>query len=201
MWELPSARELLVHRIPAGRKSWLVSPDGKQIASGGTEGAVNVWSLSRSDQVAATTLPDVVSAVGMSPSGDRVATADNRGDLRIWSSDGRVEYESNAPARGGLVFSDNGHFLAGTASDSLFVMDLAKDHALKTLATFQDARDYASSTRYLAGIARDMKHVRIWETAGGRELAPVEVVDPQAIKFDPTGSFLAIEQLDNYGKH
>ena len=201
LWELPSGRELLRATHPGGSEVVAFSPDGKQIASGGSEGAVNVWSLSRSDQVAATTLRDVVSAVGMSPSGDRVAAADSRGDLRIWSSDGRVEYESNTPARGGLVFSENGRFLAGTASDSLFVMDVAKDHALKTLATFQDARDYASSTRYLAGIARDMKHIRIWETAGGGELPPVEVVDPQAIKFDPTGSFLAIKQLDSYGKH
>ena len=47
--------------------------DGAQVASGGTEGSVNVWNLSRADQLATITHPDTVSAVTLSPSGDRAA--------------------------------------------------------------------------------------------------------------------------------
>lgn len=201
LWELPSGRELLRATHPGGSEVVAFSPDGRQIASGGSEGAVNVWSPSRSDQLAATTHRDAVSAVSISPGGDRMATADERGGLRIWWSDGRVELASDAPAREGLAFSEDGHFLAGTRGDSIFVMDLTHDHAVRTLATFRDARDYTLSAHYLAGIGRDLQHIRIWETAGGHELAQVATVDPQAIKFDPTGSFLAIKQLDNHARH
>ncbi len=201
LWELPSGRERLRATHPGGSEVVAFSSDGKQIASGGTFGAVSVWSFSRSDKLAAITHLDEVSAVSMSPGGDRVATADSRNGLRIWRPDGSIEFASDARARGSLVFSEDGRFLAGTPGDSLFVMDLTKDHALTTLATFRDASDYSLGPRYLVGIGRDRQHIRVWETAGGRELPQVATSGPQAVELDSTGSFLAIKQLDEYGRH
>jgi WD40 repeat protein len=201
LWELPSGRERLRATHPGGSEVVTFSPDGKQVASGGSVGTVNVWSLNRSDQLAGITHLDAVSALSISPGGERLATADSRSGLRIWRADGTIELSSAARARGALVFSEDGRFLAGTPGDSLFVMDLTKDHALTTLATFRDASDYSLSPRYLVGIGRDRQYIRVWETAGGRELAQVAVVRPQALKFDPTGNFLAIEQLDERGEH
>jgi WD40 repeat protein len=202
LWELPSGRERLRATHPGGSEVVAFSPDGRQVASGGSEGAVNVWSLGRSDQLAAITHTAAVDAVTMSPQGDRMATADEGGGLRIWSSDGHIELASDAQADRALVFSENGHFLAGTPGASLVTMDLTKNPVLKTtLATSDEASDYILSPRYLVGEGRDHRHVRIWETAGGREIPQIEVRDLQALKLDPTGTFLVIEQFDDEGRH
>jgi WD40 repeat protein len=202
LWELPSGRERLRATHPGGSEVVTFSPDGTQVASGGSEGEVNVWSLNRSDQLAAIKHLDRVDAVSSSPGGDRMATAGARGDLRIWRSDGRVEFATDAYAHDGLAFSQDGHFLAGVSGGSLFVMNLTKDTVLTTtLATFHDASEYSLSPRYLVGEGSDHRHIRAWETAGGRELPQIEAGNLQKIKLDPTGTFIAIEQLDEYGRH
>lgn len=202
LWELPAGRERLRATHPGGSEVVAFSPDGAQVASGGMEGAVNVWSLSRSDQLAAITHVDEVAAVSISPAGDRMATADARGGLRVWRSDGHVELAAEASARGGLAFSEDGHFLAGTSGSSLFTIDLTKQPVLRTtLATSDDGSDYSLSPRYLVAEAPDHRRIRVWEADGGRELAQIPASNLQAVTFDPTGGFLAITQLDEYGKH
>ena len=200
LWELPSGRERLRATHPGGSEVVAFSPNGGQVASGGTEGSVNIWSLSRSDQLAAITHVDAVNAVSMSPSGDKVATVDSRGGLRVWRPDGQVELAVDAPARGGLVFSENGRFLAGSTGNSLFTIDLTKGHAIEPLAGSRDARDILMNPRHLVAAASDYQHVRVWETASGRELPAIETSHLQSFKLDATGCCLAIKEQDSRSK-
>jgi WD40 repeat protein len=200
LWELPSGRERLRATHAGGSEVVAFSPDGGQVASGGSEGSVNIWSLSRGDQLAATTHPDAVSAVSLNPSGDRVATADDRGGLRIWRTNGQIERTLDAPARASIIFSEDGRYLAGATSSSLFTVDLANDDTLKALAGSRDARDFLLSPRYVVGEASDRQHIRVWATAGGRELPPIEASHVQSFRLDPTGCCAVIEELDEYGK-
>ena len=200
LWELPSGRERLRATHPGGSEVVAFSPDGKQVASGGTEGSVNVWSLNRSDQLAAITHPDIVSAVSVSPGGDRAATLDDHGGLRIWRTDGQIERSLNAVAPGSIGFSEDGRYLAGTTRSSIFTVDLTNNDGLKTVAPSRDARDVLLSPRYIVGEASDGQHLRVWETAGGRELPPVDASHVQSFKLEPTGCCVVIEELDQYGK-
>ena len=200
LWELPSGRERLRATHPGGSEVVAFSPDGKQVASGGTEGSVNIWSLNRSDQLAAITHPEIVSGVSVSPSGDRVATLDDHGGLRIWRTDGQIDRSLNAVAPGSILFSEDGRYLAGATRSSIFTLDLTNNDGLKPLATSRDARDVLLSARYIVGEASDGQHLRVWETAGGRELPPVEASHVQSFKLDTTGCCVVIEELDSYGK-
>jgi WD40 repeat protein len=97
--------------------------------------------------------------------------------------------------------SHDGRFLAaGAQSPYLFIMNVAEGLAATSLATFRDASDYLLSPRYIAAEGRDHRHVRIWETSGGRELTQIKALDLSALEFDPTGTFLGIRQTDARGR-
>jgi WD40 repeat protein len=201
LWEIPSGRERL--RAAGANEVVVFSPDGARVASGGGDGDVSVWNLGRGDQLAQMAHSGAVRTMSFSPDGSKLATADDKGRVRLWSSAGELKAELKQPAFGTtrLVFSHDGRFLAaGARNPYLFIMNVEQDLAATSLATFRDAGDYVLSPRYVAAEGRDHRHVRIWETSGGRELTQIEALDLSAIKFDSTGTFLAIRQMDARGR-
>jgi WD40 repeat protein len=201
LWELPSGRERLRATHPGGAEVVMFGPDGAQVASGGSDGEVNVWSLDRGDRVASTTHRNEVRAVAFGPDGTRVASAD-RDELRVWSSGGVVDLALRdvVYGAGALAFSHDGRVLAGSAREPyLFTLDWATRAAPSTLATFRDVGDILLGPRHILAEARDFGSVRVWETASGRELAPIGAAGLRAIAHDPTRTTLAMKQTDERG--
>ena len=204
LWELPAGRERLRATHPGGSETVAFSPDGTQIASGGVDGSIHVWTLGRGDQLAFVHHLAEVSAVTVSPDGSKMVSADERGGFRVWSPSGQIELELEeiyGPRR--LVFSENGRFVAGEARNpNLFVVDLAEGRTAMELATSRDALDPVLNPHRIVAEARDFRSVRVWETAGGRELPPIETVNLRAVRaleLDPTGNFLGFIEIDDKG--
>ena len=74
-------------RKEAGVTSVTVSPDGRRVVTGSSDGSVKVWDTSRGQYLL--TLEGhtaAVTAVRFSPDGRTLATADQAGGVRIWAA-------------------------------------------------------------------------------------------------------------------
>ena len=202
LWEVASGRERW--RLAGPNEIVAFSADGSRVASGGLDGIVSVLEPGRGDQRALMLHSSAITAVNLSADGSRLATADDRGGLRLWSSDGKLIGTREAPVYGtrDLVFSHDGQFVAAAGRNPpLSVMTVADPPAATSLATPSDVEQNLLSPRYIVSIARGFDRLRVWETSGGRELPPIDAENVDALKLDPTGTFLAFSQLDARGQH
>jgi WD40 repeat protein len=206
LWEIPSGRERLRAVHPGGSEVVAFSPDGSQVASGGVDGAITVWNLSRGDQVARMVHSGEIRAVSVSPDGRLLATAGktagNTGFVRLWSTDGKPKSplaELPVVRVDRLMFSESGTHLAAAWSTLVFLTDVSQELAATRLPSFRNAGDPALSPRFLAAWDREHRSLRIWETAGGRELSPIGADSLWNLAFDSTGTFLAGMQTDQRG--
>jgi WD40 repeat protein len=199
VWEVGSGRERL--RAGGSNEIVAVSADGALVAAGGLDGVVTVMELGRGDQLANMVHENEIRTVGLSPDGSRLATADDLGGVRLWSSAGRLIALREAPVYGArdLAFSGDGQFLAATGRNPpLSLMGVAEPYTATTLASPRDVEENVVSSRYVVAMVRGGKQLRVWEVTGGRELPAIEVSGAgfDALKFDPTGAFLAIRQRE-----
>ncbi len=201
LWEVGSGRERW--RVVGANEIVTVSPDGSLVAAAGTDGTVSVLAPSRGDQRARMVHPNALRAVGVSTDG-RVATADDLGGLRLWSSAGKLMALRDSPVYGprDVVFSHDGQFVAAAGRNPpLSVMNLAEGLAATALAKPGEVEDSLVSSRYVVAIARGFDQLRVWETAGGRELPPIEASNVDELRLDSTGTFLAFSERDERGEN
>jgi WD40 repeat protein len=166
------------------------------------DGAIDVWDLTRGDQVARMVHPGNLVRVAFSPDGSAVATADDKGAVRLWSPGGELKAALREPAYGPqqLIFSEDGRYLAVAArTPGLFVLDLHGQLAATHLLSSRDADLMAFGSRYLAASDRGKQLLRIWETAGARELPGVKADGLDGLALDFTGTFLATREQDGRG--
>jgi len=201
LWEVPSGRERW--RVAGGNEIVAFSPDGNLVASGGSEGFVEVLNLSRGDQVARMANPEAVEIVAPSPDGSKLVVTDRKGGMLLWSSSGELIATSKQLVYGAkrVAFSEDGRFIAASArSPYLGVVNVAEGLTATTLAKFDEIGDPLVNSRYIAATTSDHTRVRIWESSGGRELPPVDADNVDKLEFDGTGKFLAIRQWDSRAK-
>ena len=196
LWDLSSGREKL--RAAHEKESEVVafSPDGHYVASADMGGGLETWSLTRGDELARMTHGSEVAAVAVS-SDDKLVATSSDDTIQLWSLRGEPQSRPlKLPAwrLNQLVFSHDGARLAALSAGGLFLIDVTRKEEL-TFArlTEEGESDAAISPRTLVKLDRARRVLRIWETAGGRELEPIAigVDDLSDVTLDASGSCLA----------
>jgi WD40 repeat protein len=163
--------------------------------------------MSSGDQLARMVHPEEVRAVSFSPDGNLIATGSKTVDhytaVWLWSAEGKTE---SAPMKvpgsraDQLVFSEDGRHVAGRWSSYVYSMDISKGLVASNPPEFKSSWDKAVSPRYITAWDREHGSLRLWETAGARELAPFSVDQTGRLVFDSTGTALAgTRSTDNHG--
>lgn len=208
LWDFLSGRERLRAVHPGGAEVVSFSPDGSRFASGGLDGSVTVWNIRNGDQTARMVHPDKVTAVGFSPDGNLIATgsktAERRATVWLWNPDGTLQSPPTELPRilhvDQLIFSEDGTYMTARWNSYVFSMKVRKGRTITDLPQFRNSGSLALNPRYLAAWDREHRSLRLWETAGARELPLLEVDNLWKLAFDSTGAFLAgIQTTDNYG--
>jgi WD40 repeat protein/serine/threonine protein kinase len=170
-------------RLPghkSGTECLAFSPDGKNLASGGHDGTVRLWDVSREiSRELPDRSPHPITAIAFAPDGSFV-TADQAGILVYRTPDGKPRGQplsAHVGAVNGAVFSPDGKLLATTGDDGLVKLwhtaDLGKAE-VPPVWTVEGHGNGALGVCFspdgtrLATTGRD-KAVRLWETATGRE--------------------------------
>jgi WD40 repeat protein len=204
VWELPSGKEKL--RSVHSEFQYAVaefSPDGSRLATAGADGAVHIWELARGDEEARIVHRAPVKLVAFAPDGSALATIDQKGGVRLWSPDGRVQadWDKSAFNPKRFMFSEDGRYLMIDAQNpSLIVLDARERLATKLQLGYRETDRKALGRRYLAAWDRASRLLRVWETAGLRELPAVELGGLGALALDSGGSFLATRQDHDRGE-
>lgn len=169
------------------------SPDGKNIASGGTDGLVVIWDVASQSPV--TSLKghkDLVLASCYSPDGKYVATASKDKTVIIWSpSKGTIEKKltGHTAAVTSVAFTYDGLLISGSADHTVKIWDVEKGTLVKTIQEHQ--KEVSAVALSPGGIefatASYDGTVKIYNLSTG---AIVKNIDPQAgraraINFSP----------------
>lgn len=158
------------------------APDGRLLATAGSDGRVLLRRVADRSTVASFTAPGRVRTVAFSPDGRTLAAGSTDGPVRLWPVGGgggpaSVLPPSTAGARA-LAFAPDGSVLAvGTADGTVQLRDPAGDH--REVATLSghtarvNALAYAPDGRSLVSAGADGT-VRVWDTRRARAAAVLE---------------------------
>ncbi|MFD5142724.1 helix-turn-helix domain-containing protein [Streptomyces sp. NPDC058401] len=182
------------------------APDGRLLATGGSDGKVLLRRVADRSTVAAFTAPGRVRAVAFSPDGRTLAAGSTDGPVRLWplgSGGGPVSVlpPSTAGARA-VAFAPDGDTLAVAAADgTIQLRDTAGDHSERAVLTGHTARvntlAYAPDGRSLVSAGADGT-VRLWDT---RRAEPAGVLEGHTgevlgAAFAPDGRTVATGGVD-----
>jgi WD40 repeat protein len=199
LWDLELNRVLYVSAGHSGRILQLaLSPDGSRVATAGMDRTARVWEVATGRLLFSLKgHAGSISGVAFSPDGQRVVTASSDRTVRVWGADG---VESRALRGysgdiGGIAFSpdDRKLYTAGNVSP-VKGWDTASGALLPE--SFPGERLLASSPdgRHLATLTGNMRGVRLWDRASGREQLTLEAPSGDfvcVLAFSPDGLLLA----------
>ncbi len=210
-WNVRTYKDDAVLGYPGPARGVAFSHDGKELATGGRNGAVNIWDVkSRTPLGAVTYSTDEVRAVAFSADGRTLATAGDNGSVRLLDARSRRLLTSlTGPTKDvvGLAFSPDSRLLASAGLDGVVGLWNASGPPMESLPEVFNAAVYGPGGK-LATAGQDHT-ILLWEARTGTgpvlratlgEVAtksPTGPGRPFGMAFDPAGGLLAAPATDS----
>ncbi len=204
IWNLANSQEVgrMLHKTKIENLAF--SPDGKLIATAGSDGIVKLWQSRNAREVTNKIIHDgIVHAVVFSPDGKYLASASEDGTAKISEIDtGReiLRINHELPVIN-IIFSPTGMYLAtlerGSNITRVGESATGKEISRMSHARFINAIALSPEGKYLA-TASDDKLARVWKI--GNAQAVLTLKHPgwvQDVVFSPDGKLLATRSFTN----
>jgi WD40 repeat protein len=184
---------------PAGATSVAFSHDGSHLFSGGYDGTVREWDLSRHTTAGVLRgARGTVWTIDISPDGKKLAAAGEDKIIRIWNLDQPappMQLRGHTRNIWEIRFSPDGNRLAsGSFDDTARLWDVNKGRLIKTLTGHSQAvvgLDYSPDGKLLATGADDST-IRFWRAFDGVSLRTIgNATHVDKVAFSPDGRWLA----------
>jgi WD40 repeat protein len=190
-----------------GAGSVAFSRDGRTLAAGGTDGAIQLWDMPGGQARATLTgHTGAVWSMEFSPDGRTLATGSDDGTVRLWDVAGKQERHRLSAGKNvsSLEFSRDGHSLAsGSGDGTVRLWDVASGRRRATLPVRAETDPYWSikfspDGRTLA-VGTDRHEVRLWDVASGQPGPTLtgHTAYVWAVAFSPDGHTLASASDDH----
>jgi eukaryotic-like serine/threonine-protein kinase len=178
------------------------SPDGKTLATAGSDGTVKLWRAGSGELIRTLGRPqhqEPVISVAFSPDGKTLAAGGWANDIVLWDPDTgepRLTLQGHAKAVTGARFSPDGKTLASSSMDNTIKLwDAATGAEIRTLTGLQDwvlALAVSPDGKLLASGGRDGL-VKLWRADTGALIRTLAGHKNQveSVAFSPDGKLLA----------
>ncbi|WP_208869359.1 helix-turn-helix domain-containing protein [Streptomyces virginiae] len=182
------------------------APDGRTLATAGSDGTVILRRVADRRTIATFTLPGRVRAVAFSPDGSTLAATSTDGPARLWDTSaggggGTPLPASTAGARA-VAFAPDGRSLAVAGADgTIGLWDTAGNHGASASLTGHTGRvnalAYAADGRTLVSAGAD-RTVRLWDPVAAEPLAVLTGHTDEVLgaAFAPDGRTVATGGVD-----
>ena len=201
--------ELVVQTGHSGSvNSVAYSPDGKLLASGGSDGVIKLWHVPTGSELRALSgHADAVRSVAFSPDGKVIASGSADQTIILWDALSGRQLRSLKGHTAGILsiaFNSNGQTLASSADDQkIKVWDIATGAEKRELSGHErtvTALAYSPDGKLLASASAD-KTIRLWDAESGAPRLTINTkLFLRALAFSPDGQTLASGSQDYYIK-
>jgi WD40 repeat protein len=193
----------LLNRLSAKFEGIAFSPDGRRLATAGSDGQVRIWdAVTGRELLTLAADEESVASVAFSPDGNRLAAGTDEGTVRVWDArNGKellvlLDLDSAVQC---LAFSRDGRLLAAGTKEGLIQLwdgatgtrghTLGHGSRVVSLAFDAGGRLAAVSDITVPGRGDPPKDLKMWDTTTGRGLLAIPAGEGGVV-FTPDGARL-----------